>query len=63
MKGCLSRITCQVRVSAITKEKFDHGTVTMEGGIVERGETTPTWYDDKHVRFKDVALLTDLQYL
>lgn len=65
MKGCLSRITCHVRVSSITEEKVNHGAVTMEGSVVERGETTPSWMNkiNASVKFKDVNLQTDLRAL
>lgn len=43
VKGCLSRITGHIWVSSITEEKVDQRTVPMKGGIVERGETTPSW--------------------
>lgn len=65
MKGCLSRITCHVRVGSITEEKVNHGAVTMEGSIVEWGETTPSWMNkiNTSVKFKDVNLQTDLRAL
>lgn len=43
MKGCLSGITGQVRVSSITEEKVNQHAVTMKGSIVEWGETPPAW--------------------
>ena len=43
MKGCLSSITCHVGVSSIAEEQVDQDAVTVEGGVVERGETTPAW--------------------
>lgn len=52
MKGCLSCITCHIWVSAITEEKVDQCTVPMQGGIVERGETTPAWVKTNTLGFQ-----------